>query len=1458
MSSNNAGDSTESPELSSSESDTSEGVGLRPSGALSSGRTVKEIDEQLSSLKKENFNLKLRIYFLEEGMGSNFSAVKEDLMKKYIELQVELANLQKELENKQELLCQAAKAMEIEEEENKKEISIRDQEIHDLKDILEQIQYQLKNERQELKQVALCAEAFDLNSEEDDSLDIIKKLQVKIQELQDELKNERDRTGHCNMMADNVREKCKLLEMQVEQKNGEIASLTTEVKRIQDKLTEFNKRAICLEDTLSDKNILLEETSKKMFAKDEELRTQKIALEDLNKMYCTLLEDRSKLEKRVEKYKWQCCISEKKNDELATHVDTLKIKIQNLEMKLASSMENVKKNETRINPRNSDGSSKISSSKTSSPLKYTKSHSPSNNALFCDADEGVSAKTSRNDTHHDVLTHEEIVELKKNHFKACKIIKGMIQKKKEYVDQIEKLQKSVTDKGDEIKNLKKKITDMSDPKPCISGDPKKKSIKDKVSELNLTASLNPSAAKENTMAEDDNDMELSERYKELANELEEKIEILNATIAEKDLQIERFKMDVQEKTDRLIDLEFELLTLSNGVDNKKDSIEENETKILRLETELRKRTVDLQGIVNKELWEKNRTIEKLQTLIKTKDETVSKLEKSHSNKDLQLKLLKDKINELGVHINLPPELLSTDQFYDNERAELVHQIEQLKQQLRNVPEHENDKQIERLQSQCEHLRADLSKSEKLRQEEREICSILNNRLEELCQFLQTLLRHKSVFGFLGNEQSRQLQQALDKSLEFSHILSNSISHGAEESLMEQSAITSFLNSTRNDSISFTNLIDDENVTLSIIPKDVTLTYRSHLNRINNESDVIGVLRQQIANLKHEIEVRDVELERVRNEGAMEVGDLEKLHPRKKDTNQSESESWSEPDRSVSLARMGLEDESLKRPNARRRCNGEAEASSESTEDDKNHSKTPSKRVTLAESRQTIIALHEQICELEASIKQKDNQLIAIQRSHYETEKILKLEQDKLQSLMDENRKLELDNAATQKVEFEERIIHLNGVIESLEEFKRTTLADNSVKDKEMQNTLNEMEIERGKLVETSKNLENALEKVKIDLKKAQTEVKRVCAREEQVRQQLEEREETFSKQEEEHKVAVEALQKELEVKLIEVKEYYEKECVAESEMKVVQLKKEMDYLQATINKDLQRIRTLEEKINDLHKELNKANLQYSEVVLEKSKMKNENAALQNTVQKLLEQEALLNKELKDVTYKCSKQLSDLENKNLVINTQLNDLRKGHVNRSLPSSLPSNLSTFSNSNITYRRQVSDHSGYVSEDVPIEQIEQHRILDIIGQNMIPLDAGDDQDRLNATASPDLGIESDQGRFSSLEANVNVPRPFLAPLEIAQNMNDLLDPVEDVSCGNEECCKKAKQIANENIDLRKRLLRTRRALEDTLHRLTVANKQKKEVEKSICKQIFKTSQVLRKAKANLDSGSEADIKS
>lgn len=119
-------------------------AGLRSPGALTYGHSIKEFEEQLSNLRKENFNLKLRIYFLEERMGANLNADNETDLKNNVELMVELQNARKELEDKQDLLCQAAKALEIEEDERRREVSLRDSQIRELESALDLVRTQLQ------------------------------------------------------------------------------------------------------------------------------------------------------------------------------------------------------------------------------------------------------------------------------------------------------------------------------------------------------------------------------------------------------------------------------------------------------------------------------------------------------------------------------------------------------------------------------------------------------------------------------------------------------------------------------------------------------------------------------------------------------------------------------------------------------------------------------------------------------------------------------------------------------------------------------------------------------------------------------------------------------------------------------------------------------------------------------------------------------------------------------------------------------------------------------------------------------------------------------------------------------------------------------------------------------------------------------------------------------------------
>lgn len=72
------------------DSDTLQSPAIQASTSMC-GRTVKEYEEQLRVLKKENFNLKLRIYFLEERMTRRpgpAGDAEENAERKLIELKV--------------------------------------------------------------------------------------------------------------------------------------------------------------------------------------------------------------------------------------------------------------------------------------------------------------------------------------------------------------------------------------------------------------------------------------------------------------------------------------------------------------------------------------------------------------------------------------------------------------------------------------------------------------------------------------------------------------------------------------------------------------------------------------------------------------------------------------------------------------------------------------------------------------------------------------------------------------------------------------------------------------------------------------------------------------------------------------------------------------------------------------------------------------------------------------------------------------------------------------------------------------------------------------------------------------------------------------------------------------------------------------------------------------------------
>ncbi|CAL8312430.1 unnamed protein product [Gadus morhua 'NCC'] len=101
----------------------------------------RTLSQHLNDLKKENFSLKLRIYFLEERIQQKYEESCEDVYRTNIELKVEVESLKQELQEKQQHLDKALESAENLTNHNEAELQRRcqerQQEINDMQEVLE-------------------------------------------------------------------------------------------------------------------------------------------------------------------------------------------------------------------------------------------------------------------------------------------------------------------------------------------------------------------------------------------------------------------------------------------------------------------------------------------------------------------------------------------------------------------------------------------------------------------------------------------------------------------------------------------------------------------------------------------------------------------------------------------------------------------------------------------------------------------------------------------------------------------------------------------------------------------------------------------------------------------------------------------------------------------------------------------------------------------------------------------------------------------------------------------------------------------------------------------------------------------------------------------------------------------------------------------------------------------------
>ncbi|CAH1965736.1 unnamed protein product [Acanthoscelides obtectus] len=129
-------------------------------------------------------------------MGVKFTFDRDNIVKTNVELQVELANLKKEVQEKHELLCQAARALELEDDEHKKYIASKEQELNMCQQELEELRLQLQLHLEKENNAALQLLVGQIESIKNRNENLTKELREKesiIKHLHDELESANER-----------------------------------------------------------------------------------------------------------------------------------------------------------------------------------------------------------------------------------------------------------------------------------------------------------------------------------------------------------------------------------------------------------------------------------------------------------------------------------------------------------------------------------------------------------------------------------------------------------------------------------------------------------------------------------------------------------------------------------------------------------------------------------------------------------------------------------------------------------------------------------------------------------------------------------------------------------------------------------------------------------------------------------------------------------------------------------------------------------------------------------------------------------------------------------------------------------------------------------------------------------------------------------------------------------------
>ncbi|XP_053980888.1 centrosomin isoform X1 [Hylaeus volcanicus] len=1318
---------------------TRDGVGI--------GRTMKVYEDQLEALKKENFNLKLRIYFLEERMG--ITSADENAIKKNIELKVENESLRQELVEKQELLSQAAKAFELIEEQKK--ASSRNQ---------AQYQQSLENEREKIRKLEqelaeyqekvtdasiYYKEAFGITPEttleNEEKLhqmeELVASLEAEVKQVTASLEEERIWAQELESERDEFRER---LEAETRFRESLAAERVQDMEELREKVKE-------LEEQLLKKDTVVQQCRNELQEKERVIKEKNVQLEEKCRTYDELNAVAEKRKKQVD----QLRASIKTRDDALTDLNNkhraLLSQFENGYAKRSPPTSPTSMNliedpfQSRMGQKATCGQgttkrgsacldsepNRERSPRLKDPLQALGEVKDARGLIKEIEDKDNELKRQEearkqlvlklcNMQKHVEVTDQKLIKLKNDHEKAIKTIQGFMQKQR-------KLESTQLRKEQKIMELEIELNRLRENEDAKIGRDRHNQyvLRDFSTDMTDDPERDPSNQRRfDEMEAKINDLrDQVETIKAEKSRLEKQIEVkseeLQGRLQDKEQKIEVLEIEKQTMMEQLQDKATELEKLKESTRNDPEApaeredllrelelrngeIEEKNRKIEQLTKELQVKTQNLQQLVNTELWSKNKEIAKLHNHMTASHGHERSRNKSDVVQDSagQLTTLIKELNDIGIKVTFTNEVIQLNYIDGNKPIDVKTMTDYVQRLVSQ--KNELEKEVDYLKWLKLVSMPDIATEmdgygDNQTERANKYCELLRTHLKDLMKFMKEMLKNVDRADTIGNEHKRIVLDVLMSSKILSDDFVNAlegISINDAPPNLDGGSVKSFENSTK---------------------------------KSRSES--------LVSTMKHQA------------------------------STQSDSEAFSEPDRTVSMARIGLQ---------------------ETQQRSLNRSRFSKYTKTFSDSEDSLeyVPYHKtyqnDLNETEASYHIKELK---------ETNALLYTELSALRN--------ELSSKVSFDCTFDERILPLITKLEKSQKF--------------------------------CEKLQSSLERRVHEVHALKKESKQNNARRTQLEKKL---------------VDLEGMAVEMNKQKAELMQYKENADKKTAEM-LVTLNRENDTLRTRIKKLEVENESAKASILTLTKELDHLTLTHSQILVENTKLTNDKLRLEQEVRKAENRCDLTVRSMHD---KFNKEISDL-----------NQINESHRSR---------LQELEVANKELRRHMamcdaSDSAPSSSgvSSLPADAILKQTCEDIMqeyqsynnSQYWLPVNYPTLGGRSKSSCSPDLGIESD--------AAVSTMRPLKDTLKITESMTNLLSdedngnsnrPIRDMDNDSPlpiEGLDEVEALKQENETLKRRLMKTRRALEDTFQHLSTSNKNKKNVEKAISKQLQITKSILKKTR-------------